>query len=103
MPGVDDGEPVGEALGLFHEVGDEDDGHAAVADALDQVPGVAPGLRVEAGRQLVEDRDPRVPDERERDRQPLLLTARQLAERRVSRWSPRPRSSMSRCQSAGVS
>ena len=49
---------------------------------LDELPRVAAGLRVEAGRQLVEDRDPRVADERERDREPLLLAAGQLAERR---------------------
>ena len=29
---VDDGDPVGEALRLLHEMGDEDDGHAAIAD-----------------------------------------------------------------------
>ena len=98
---VDHGEPVGEPLGLFHEVGHQEDGHAPVADALDQVPRVPAGLRVQSGGQLVEDRDPRVPDERERDRQPLLLAAGELAERRVSRWSPRPRSSISACQSAG--
>ena len=77
---VDDGDPVGEPLGLLHEVGHEHDRHAAVADALDQLPGVAPGLRVEPGGQLVEDRDPRVADQGERDRQPLLLAARELAE-----------------------
>ena len=78
---VDQRDAVGQALGLLHEVGHEDDRHAAVADVLDELPGVAPGLRVEAGRELVEDRDLRVADERERDREPLLLAARQLAER----------------------
>ena len=80
---VDQRDPVGQALGLLHEVGDEDDRHAAVADVLDELPGVAPGLRVEAGGELVEDRDPRVADERERDREPLLLAARELAELRT--------------------
>ncbi len=102
LPGVDDGDPVGEPLGLLHEVGHQDDGHAAVADALDQVPGVTPGLRVEPGRQLVEDGDARVADEGQRDRQPLLLPARQLAEGGLA-LVVRPRSSMSRSQSAGVS
>ena len=78
--GVDQGDPVGEALGLLHEVGDEDDRHAAGPDVLDELPGVAPGLRVEARRELVEDRDLGVADEGEGDREPLLLAARQLAE-----------------------
>ncbi len=78
---VDQGDAVGEALGLLHEVGHQDDRHAAVADILDELPGVTPRLRVEAGGQLVEDRDLRVADQRQRDRQPLLLAAGQLAER----------------------
>jgi len=44
------------------------------------VPGVAARLRVQPGGQLVEDRDLRVADEGERDRQPLLLAAGQLRE-----------------------
>ena len=81
---VDDGDPVAEPLGLLHEVGDQHDGDPAVADRLDQVPGVTAGLRVEPGGQLVEDRDPRVADQRQGDRQPLLLAARELAERGVA-------------------
>ena len=73
------GDPVGEVLGLLHEVGHEQDGHAAVADRLDDAPRLAAGVRIEARRQLVEDGDPRPPDERERDRQALLLAARQVA------------------------
>ena len=76
---ADHRDPIGEAFGLLHQVGDEDDGDAAVADRLDEVPGVATRLRVEAGGQLVEDRDPRLADERERDREPLLLAAGQVA------------------------
>ena len=56
-------------------MGDQEDGDAALADALDQVPGVAASLRVEPGRELVEDGDLGVADERERDREPLLLAA----------------------------
>ena len=48
---------VAEILGLLHEVRDEDHRQALVADALDQLPGLATRLRVEAGRQLVEDRE----------------------------------------------
>ena len=53
---------VAEVLGLLHEVGDEDHGQALVADALDQLPGLATRLRVEARRQLVEDRQLRAAD-----------------------------------------
>ena len=58
--------------------------------ALDELPRVAAGLRVEPGRQLVEDGDLRVADEGERDRQPLLLAAGELAERRVRACSVEP-------------
>jgi hypothetical protein len=59
-------------------VGDQQDRDAAVADRLDQVPGVPAGLRVQAGGELVQDRDPGVADQREGDGQPLLLTAGKL-------------------------
>ena len=72
---VEDGDAVREALRLLHEVGDEEDGDAAVTDRLDELPRVAAGLRVEARRQLVEDRDLRLADEGERDREALLLPA----------------------------
>ena len=72
-----------------------------VADALDQRPGLAPGLRVQAGGQLVEDRQPRAADERERDRQALLLAAGELAERRVARL-PEPELLDQPSGSAGV-
>src|SRR3989442_8787096 len=35
-------------------------------------------LRVEAGRGLIEDQDPRIREDRPRDRHPLALTAREL-------------------------
>ena len=77
-PVAEDRDAVGEALRLLHEVGHEEDRHAAVADRLDEPPCLAPGMRVEAGRQLVEDGDLRPADQREGDRQPLLLAARQI-------------------------
>ena len=69
---------VGEALGLLHQVRDQQDGDATVADARDELPGLAARLRVEARRELVEDRHARSADEREGDREPLLLAARQI-------------------------
>ena len=76
---VEDGHPIGETLGFLHQVRDEEDGHAAIADRLDQVPCFPTRLRVEAGRELVEDRDPRPADERERDGQALLLATGEIA------------------------
>jgi hypothetical protein len=81
---VDQRHPVTEPLGLLHEMADEHDRDPSVPGALDQLPGVAPGLRVKARGQLVEHRDPRAADQRQRDRQPLLLAAGQLPERRVA-------------------
>ena len=83
-PRVDDGDPVGEALRLLHQVGDEQDGDAPVADRLDEVPRLAASLRVEAGRQLVEDGDLRLADEGERDREALLLAAGEVLVGRVA-------------------
>ena len=81
---ADDGDAIGEPLRLLHQVRHEDDGDAAAADRLDEVPRVAARLRVESGRQLVEDRDPWLTDEREGDRQALLLAAGEVAVRRVA-------------------
>ena len=50
---VHDRDTVAQPLGLFHEMGDEHDGRAALADLMDEVPGHAPGGRVEAGGHLV--------------------------------------------------
>ena len=50
------------------------------ADVLDELPRIAPRLRVETRRELVEDGDLRFADQRERDGQALLLAARQLPE-----------------------
>jgi hypothetical protein len=77
---VDHGDPVAQSLCLLHEVGDEEDGDTARADVLDELPGVAAGARVQAGGELVEDDDPRVADQGERDEQALLLAAGELRE-----------------------
>ena len=65
-------------------MGDEEDGDAPVADRLDELPGLATRLRVEARRQLVEDRDLRLAHERERDREALLLATGQVPVLRVA-------------------
>ena len=76
-PAVDERHAVAQPLGFLHEVRHQEDRHAALAHALDQVPGVAAGLRVQARRHLVEHRDLRLADERQRDRKPLPLPAGQ--------------------------
>ena len=65
-------------------MGDEEDGHAALADRLDEVPRLAACLRVEARGQLIEDRDLRFADEREGNREALLLAAGQIPILRVA-------------------
>ena len=77
MPGVDEGDAVAEPFGLLHEVRHQHDRHPAVAHALDEVPGVPAGLRVEPGRHLVEHRDLRLADEGQHDGQALSLAAGQ--------------------------
>ncbi len=77
-PLVDQRQPVGEPLGFLHEVRHEQHGRAAVTEFLDQPPGLAPGLRVEARGQFVEDHRTGSSDERDCDRQTLLLSARQI-------------------------
>ena len=54
---VDERHPITEPFGLLHEVGDEEDRDPAVAHAFDQFPRLAPRRRIEARRQLVQDRD----------------------------------------------
>src|SRR5580704_788393 len=76
--GLDESDPVAEALGLVGVVGDQQDGDAVVAQLLDEPPALPPGGRVEAGRQLVEDDEAGAADESEGDREPLLLPAGQL-------------------------
>ena len=81
---VEQRDPVAQALGLLHEVRDEDDRHALVSDALDQRPRVTPGLGIESGGELVEHRELWPADERQRDRQPLALSPGELREARLA-------------------
>jgi hypothetical protein len=81
---VDQRDPVAEPFGFFHEVGDQHDRDPPVTYALDQLPGVPPGLRVQAGGELIEHRYPGRPEQGQRDREALLLASGQLAERGVA-------------------
>ena len=77
---LDDRDAVAQALGLLHQMRRQEHGLAAGADAAHEIPDGAAGLRIEPGRQLVEKHHLGIVDERERDEQPLLLSARQRHE-----------------------
>ena len=74
---VHDDEPVAQLLGLVHVVGRQDERHAPLLEPVEPVPEQVAGLRVEAGRRLVEEQDRRLVDERPGDRQAPLHPARQ--------------------------
>jgi hypothetical protein len=76
---VEQRQAVAQPLGLLHQVGDQHHGDAPVPDLLDELPGAAARVRVQAGGELVEHGDLGVPDQRQRDGQPLLLAAGELA------------------------
>ena len=78
-------DPVAEVLGLVHRVGGEHDGDAAVAQLADHRPGRRARVRVHARGRLVEEHQRRLADQRERERQALLLTARHAPHERAPR------------------
>ena len=82
-PRVNDRHPVAEALGLVHEVRDQHDRRATVADRLDELPGDVTGARVEPGGHLVEKHDLGLADEGQGDEQPLPLPAGEARKRSV--------------------
>ena len=75
-----DREPVREVLRLVHVVRGQQDRLAEIAQTFDHVPRVAARLGVEAGRRLVEEQEVGVADDAERDVDPALLPARELAD-----------------------
>ena len=77
--GRDHRDPVSEELSLIHVVGGEQHRHAERRQVLDHVPRLAAGRGVKAGGRLVEEQQFRVADQGNRDVQPPLLAAGQLA------------------------
>src|SRR4051794_28056108 len=61
--GAHHGDAVGELLGLLEVVGGQDDGAATGHQVADQFPDGAATLRVQPGGGLVEDDDPRSPEQ----------------------------------------
>ena len=79
---VDDGHAIAEPLRLFDVVRRHHDRSFLGAQFLDQIANFQPHLRIEAAGRLVEKKHLRIVDQREGDREPLLLPA---GERGVSR------------------
>jgi hypothetical protein len=52
---VDDGDPVGQPVGLLEVLRREQQGRPAADEVLDHVPQREPAARVEPGRRLVEE------------------------------------------------
>ncbi len=81
---IDQGDPVSQSFRLLHEMRDQDDVTPRSRMLFHQGPGVTSGLRVETGRQLVEDGDLGVSNQGQGDGQPLLLPSGELGVSRVS-------------------
>src|SRR5690606_36971843 len=76
---VHDGNPVTEALGLFHVMGGEHDGASGGAQLLHQLPYLPPRLGVEAGGGLVEEDEVGISHQGAAEGQALLLAAGERA------------------------
>ena len=72
-PAIHDRDAVAQLLRLLHVVRGEHHGVPSLTNLSHEPPEVMTCLRVEAGRRLVEEEDPRLVDERSRDAEPLLL------------------------------
>src|SRR5206468_7664547 len=77
-PVVHDRDAVTQHLGFVEVVRREEHRRPAFADRADQLPQVAPRLRIEASRGLVEEEHLRLVDHRDRDRKTLALAAGEL-------------------------
>jgi hypothetical protein len=83
-PVAEDGESVGESLGLLHVMRGQEDALAKRPQVADCLPGLAARGRVEAGRRLVEEDELRIADERERKVEASQLSARERAHARFA-------------------
>ena len=72
-PLLEDEQPVGDAAGLVEVVGGEEDAAARAAHARDELPEAAAPARVERGGRLVEEQHRRLPEQADREVQPLLV------------------------------
>ena len=81
---VEDGYPVTQTLGLFHEMRGQQNGLALRADVAHQVPDGVTGLRVEAGGQFVQEDQLRVRQERQGNEETLFLPAGEFGKEGVA-------------------
>ena len=88
---IDDRDAIAERLGFLDVVRRQQHRVAVLLHSGDLAVQLAAGLRIEAGRRLVEEDELGLVDERERQGEPLALAARQRVERR-RRPCPRARS-----------
>ena len=77
---ADDRQAVAELLDLAHQVRGEQHGDALVGEPPDEPAHVAHPARVEAGRRLVEQQQPRLAQQRRRDAEPLAHAVRVTAD-----------------------
>ena len=73
---VEQRDPVGEPVGLLEVLRRQEDRDAVGDELADDLPHDPPAARVEAGRRLVEEDDPRVADEGHRQVEPAAHAAR---------------------------
>jgi hypothetical protein len=77
-PGVHEDDPVRDLPGEAHLVGDDHHRHPLAGEVAHDLEHLADELRIERGRRLVEQHHVRIHRERTRDRDALLLAARQV-------------------------
>ena len=76
LPVVDDGDRVGQLVGLLEVLRRQQQRRALAHEVADDVPHPEPAARVEPGRRLVQEQDPRPPDERAAEVEPAAHAAR---------------------------
>ena len=75
-PVVDDGDRVGQLVGLLEVLGREQQGRALADETPDDVPHPQPAARIETGRRLVEEQQPGPADQGTRQVEPAAHAAR---------------------------
>ncbi len=83
-PFIDNRHAVAEPFGLFDVVRGQQNRALVALQVLDQLVNLQAHLRVEARRRLVQKQHLRIVHQRQRQRHPLLLPARQLRVIRVA-------------------
>jgi hypothetical protein len=72
---IDDRDAITHRFGLLHRMGGQQDAPALLSKVLDPTPQLTTGLRIEPRRRLVQQQQGRIVDDRDEQREALLLTA----------------------------